>query len=123
MPALSMREHDLRHTVQAELDALELAAREAVAAKGWRFMDRNRLATLSPYDRATSWEPLRGRNPTFAVGRGQRDAFFHAVIELRAFRKAYRAAFHLWRAGIRSAVFPLGTWLMASLHAVPVELA
>jgi hypothetical protein len=89
-----------------------------VQKKGWRFLGRERLATLSPYDRAKSFEPLRGRNPTFAVGRGQREAFFEAVLELRTFRKAYRLALDHWRTGARNVLFPVGTWLMHWLHRV-----
>jgi hypothetical protein len=118
-----MREVDLSSRVQAELEALERSARQTATATGRRFMDRNRLSTVSPYARATSWEPLRGRNPTFAVGRGQRAAFFHAVMELRAFRRAYRTALDAWRSGLRNVVFPVGTWLMASLHAARVASA
>jgi hypothetical protein len=108
MPRLSMREVDLSSRVQAELEALERSARQTATATGRRFMDRNRLSTVSPYARATSWEPLRGRNPTFAVGRGQRAAFFHL---------------DAWRSGLRNVVFPVGTWLMASLHAARVASA
>jgi len=68
----------------------------------------------------TSFEPLRGRNPTFAVGRGQRKLFFNAVAELRAFRRAYRQALERWRSGLRDAVFPRGTWCMGCVQmAVP----
>jgi putative transposase len=122
-PTLGMDELDLRRCVEAELEALERAASEEVATKGRSFMDRERLMRLSPYDRATTGEPLRARNPTFAVGRGQRDAFFHEVTALRTFRKAYRAALDLWRTGMRSVLFPVGTWLMVSLHAAPVAPA
>jgi len=118
MPALGMPDARLREQVQQELAALELAARADVAAKGWRVLGSERLTTLSPYDRARSWEPLRGRNPTFAVGRGQREAFFEAVLELRAFRRAYRVALEHWRQGLRSVLFPVGTWLMRWLHRV-----
>jgi len=91
--------------------------------KGWRFLGPARVLAASPYDRATSPEPLRGRNPTFAVGRGQREAFFEAVTVLREFRNAYRQALHAWRNGIRQALFPAGTWLMRCLHSAVVAIA
>ncbi|MGB5285317.1 MAG: transposase, partial [Polyangiales bacterium] len=75
-----------------------------------------RIRRLSPYRRATSFELLRDRNPTFAVGRGQKKIFIEAVAELRAFRRAYREAFEQWRAGLRSVVFPQGTWCMCRVH-------
>jgi len=52
----------------------------------------------------------------FAVGRGQRKAFSEAVTMLRAFRRAYRDAFEQWRSGVRSVVFPQGTWCMCRVH-------
>jgi hypothetical protein len=118
MPALGMPDTQVRQEVERELQALELQARADVKKKGWRVLGAERICALSAYDRATSWEPLRGRNPTFAVGRGQREAFFEAVLELRAFRKAYRLALEHWRAGVRRVLFPVGTWLMRWLHCV-----
>jgi hypothetical protein len=117
LPAIGMTEAELERAVRYELRALELAAQQAVKRKGWRFSTPARLRQLSPFDRAKSWEPLRGRNPTFAVGRGQRAAFFEAVLELRVFRAAYRVALESWRAGVRAVTFPAGTWLMRWLHA------
>jgi hypothetical protein len=84
-------------------------------------MKPKQISKLSPFDRATTWEPLRDRNPQFAVGRGQRSAFFEAVRDLRAFRKAHRAALELWRTGVRDVVFPLGTWLMSWSHGACVQ--
>ena len=66
--------------------------------------------------RVKSWEALRERNATFAVGRGQRSAFFEAVAAVRAFRTAYRAALEAWRRGFREAQFPHGTWFMCHFH-------
>jgi hypothetical protein len=80
-----------------------------------------RVRRLSPYLRATSPEPLRGRNPTFAVGRGQTRVYLDAVAELRAFRRAYRNALEQWRAGLRSVVFPRGTWWMCRAHGAIVQ--
>jgi hypothetical protein len=51
------------------------------------------------------------------------DAFRHAVGVVRAFRLAYRSALDKWRTGIRSVVFPAGTWWMRVLHAVTVYAA
>jgi hypothetical protein len=120
LPPVQMRPAQLRQAVQLELAALEAQAHEHVRAKGWRFAGAERVLAASPYDRATSWEPLRSRNPTFAVGRGQREAFFEAALALRTFRKAYRAALDAWRTGIRHTLFPAGTWLMRCLHSAPV---
>jgi len=116
MPELSMRDGDVRDAVAAEVEQLEHTARETVGARGWQCLDAKRVARLSPYKRAKSFEPARDRNPIFAVGRGQREAFFQAVLTLREFRKAYRLALDRWRQRSRDVVFPHGTWLMCELH-------
>ncbi len=111
----------VRGAVNAELQRQERLGREEVKARGWRVLGPDRVRRLSPYRRATSFEPLRSRNPTFAVGRGQRTVFFQAVVELRAFRRAYRQALEQWRAGLRSVVFPQGTWWMCQVHGVVAQ--
>jgi hypothetical protein len=115
-----MSPDEIRTAVARELAELENQARVEVRAKGWSVLGSERVRKASPYDRARSWEPLRGRNPQFAVGRGQREAFFDAVAALRAFRRMYREALKRWRAGLRDACFPAGTWLMRTLHAAAV---
>ena len=89
-----------------------------VEAREWNVRGARGVLKTSPYERATSWEPIRSRNPTFAVGRLQKDAFFTAVAALRAFRRAYHEALAQWRRGVRSHCFPLGTWVMRTLHGV-----
>ena len=121
MPALDISDDAARQAVAAELHALELVARARVRERGWRFLERSRLALLSPFERAKSFEPLRGRNPSFAVGRGQREAFFQAVAAVRAFREAYRNALQRWRTGIRDVLFPAETWLMRCVHGAATD--
>jgi hypothetical protein len=112
---------EVREAVGEELERQERMAHQEIRKRGWRFLGAERVRRLSPYRRATSFELLRDRNPTFAVGRGQRKMFFAAVAELRAFRKAYRQALEQWRAGLRSVVFPQGTWCMCHVHGVVVQ--
>jgi putative transposase len=64
---------------------------------------------------------LRDRNPTFAVGREQGGAWRTAATAVRAFRASYRASLERWCAGVRSALFPAGTWWMRTLHGVSVN--
>jgi hypothetical protein len=123
MPQLGLSDETVREKVSAELGYLECKAHAEVKAKGWRFLGAQRIALLSPYKRVMSWEPIRGRNPTFAVGRGQRAAFFHAVKVVRTFRKLYREALSEWRRGVRDVIFPAGTLLMRVLHQVRVAPA
>ena len=117
MPSVEdMTDAQIRSEVARELEESERQARAAVQAKGWAFMGEQRVRKASPYSRAKSWEPLRGRNPHFAVGKQQREAFFEAAATLRAFRGAYRDALSQWQGGNRLARFPLGTWLMRVVH-------
>ena len=122
-PALE-RSYDaqaVREAVQVELERQERLADQEVKKRGWRVLGAERIRRLSPYRRATSFEPLRDRNPTFAVGRGQKKVFIEAVAELRAFRHAYRQALEQWRAGLRSVVFPQGTWCMCRVHGAAID--
>jgi len=124
LPPSLQRSHGpnaVREAVQAELERQERLAHHEVKRRGWRVLGAERIRRLSPYRRATSFELLRDRNPTFAVGRGQRKAFFRAVAEVRAFRHAYRQALEQWRAGLRSVVFPQGTWCMCRVHGVALD--
>jgi REP element-mobilizing transposase RayT len=123
MPELPMLDADVREAIAAEVDHLEHAALENVRERGWKYFDADDIKRLSPFNRAKSFEPARGRNPTFAVGRGQRDAFFFAVATLREFRHAYRRAMEHWRDLSRDVLFPYGTWLMRSLHQAPTATA
>ncbi|MGK4003435.1 transposase [Sorangium sp. So ce1036] len=110
-----------RCQVAAELERLETQARAEVERQGLRFMGAERASKVSPYDRATSFEGLRERNPTFAVGRDQGDARRSAAATVRAFRTSYRAALERWRAGVRSVLFPVGTWWMRTFHGASVN--
>jgi hypothetical protein len=120
LPQLSMSAALIRDAVALELAHLEAEAHARAEATGARFLGVQKVLATSPYDRATSCEPLRDRNPSFAVGRGQRDAFFEAVRVLREFRLAYRRAVQAWRAKVRDVVFPAGTWVMRHLHGASV---
>jgi hypothetical protein len=111
----------VRQAVQEELERQERLAHKEIKRRSWRILGAQRVIRLSPYRRATSFELLRSRNPTFAVGRGHKKAFFRAVAELRAFRRAYRYALEQWRAGLRSVVFPQGTWCMCRTHGAAVR--
>ncbi|WP_437821001.1 transposase [Sorangium sp. So ce1078] len=110
-----------RHQIAAELERQEARARAEVERQGLRFLGAERASKVSPYERATSSEGLRGRNPTFAVGRGQGDAWRTAAAAVRAFRASYRAALERWRAGVRSILFPVGTWWMRTFHGASVH--
>lgn len=50
-----------REAVKASVLEHEARGREEVVANGWKFLGARRAEAVSPYDRATSFEPLRGR--------------------------------------------------------------
>ena len=108
---------DFRRQVADELDRLEAAAHAEMQKQELRFLGAMRACEVSPYDRATSFEPLRDRNPTFAVGQKQDTALkIAAAAAVSTFRAAYRAALGLWRGRDRSIAFPAGTWWMRVFH-------
>ncbi|WP_437313477.1 transposase [Sorangium sp. So ce385] len=109
-----------RRDVAAELERQEAQAHAKTQEQGLRFLGAERASSVSPHERATSTEALRERNPTFAVGRNQGDAWRIAGDAVRAFRASYRAALERWRSGIRSVVFPIGTWWMRTFHGASV---
>ncbi|WP_437942420.1 transposase [Sorangium sp. So ce341] len=111
----------LRRQVAAELERQEELAHADVERRGLRFVGAEQVTKNSPYERATSSEGLRERNPTFAVGRDQGDAWRTAAAAVRAFRASYRVALERWRAGVRSVLFPVGTWWMCTFHGASVN--
>ena len=120
-PALAERGAEaFRREVMAELEREEAKRRTEVTAQSCGVLGAVRACTLSPYKRATSFEALRKRNPTFALGRNQEDARKSVVDAVRDFRRAYRDALGQWRERVRSIVFPLGTWWMRVFHGVTV---
>ena len=118
---LGISDDEFRELVAAEVAEQERAARERVKERGDTFLGVDRCRKLSPFRRARSPEPVRDRNPTFAVGRGNREAFLESAARLRAFRLAYHQRLEAWRAGERTAPFPAGTWLMRHRHGAAVE--
>jgi putative transposase len=110
---------DFRREVAAELARDEAEAPAELLAEG--VLGADRAGSVSPYERATSFEPLRALNPTFAVGRGSNDAWRGAAAAVRAFRAAYRTALASWHKGVRDVLFPEGTWWMRVFHAAVVR--
>jgi hypothetical protein len=115
------QEEAFREQVAAELSRLEAAAHTYMQEQGRRFLGAEQSSTVFPEARATSVEPVFDRQPRFAAGRGQGDAFRCAAAALRAFRASYRSALERWHIGVRSAVFPAGTWWMRIFHGACVN--
>lgn len=111
---------EVRSMVAQQCTQLEHDAWLEAKRNGWSFLGPDRCTKVSPYRRARGFVPVRDRNPTFAVGRGQDKLFRLAVRQLRAFQEHYRFALEQWRAGSRDVCFPHGTWWMQRFHAVQV---
>jgi putative transposase len=105
-----------RRLLRAELERQLAEARAHVRRQGWRVLGPRRCRQVSPYQRARSWEPLRSRTPVLAAGRGLRAVLRKAIENLREFRQSYREALAAWREGVRSVLFPHGTWWMVRHH-------
>jgi REP element-mobilizing transposase RayT len=115
------RAEGFRREIAVELERQEAGARAEMQRRGFRFWGVERVRTISPHERATSFEAQRDRNPTFAVGREQGGAWRAAAAAVRAFRATCRAALERWRAGVRTVVFPAGTWWMHTFHGASVN--
>ena len=103
-----------RDDITTELAKLETAAHARIPAR--KVLGAKRATKVSPETRITTDEPIRQRNPTFAVGRGNDEAASNADQALRTFRESYRKAFEAWRAGDRTVLFPSGTYAMRVIH-------
>jgi putative transposase len=112
---------EFRREVTVELERQEKIAHAEAQRRGIPFLGARRAANVSPHERASSFEAARILNPTFAVGHGNKDAWHRAAAVVRGFRLAYRSALKQWCAGVRSVVFPEGTWWMHVLHAVNID--
>ncbi len=105
--------------VNVLLDELRRAEDRAAAelgAAGRSFLGVARVLAQKARARPATHEPRRGLNPRVA-GRNKWNRI-EAILRLRDFRRAYRDALAAWRAGVRDALFPPGTWLMRVQHQV-----
>jgi len=108
--------------IQGSVDRHVRDARALLRAAGKGYVGAKRCMRASIETRSTKAEPLRSRNPTFAVGAGKpRSAFFAAVEKMRGFREAYAARWARYADGDRGSPWPAGTWKMRVLHGSTVE--
>lgn len=111
-PSIRAAYQDELHAYDAIRDAVADAvrrARNSVVAAGKSVWDLARLVTVSHEHRATSQEPVRGRDPTIATA-GRKDEAEQAFAARRTFLLSYRAALIRLRQGLKDVVFPQGTW-------------
>lgn len=94
--------------LRAAVDAAVARARALAREAGYTVGAVAKLLSVPFTERATSAEPARQRQPTFATG-GDRGRAKEAWCELSAFRELYRKALAALKAGQRYE-FPRGTW-------------
>jgi putative transposase len=99
-------------------EAEDRAAAE-LASEGRSFLGAARVLAQKPHAHPTPGEPRRELNPRVACRAKWKR--IEALQRLEEFRLAYRKALESWRAGLRDALFPPGTWLMRVQHAAPCE--
>ena len=125
LPEALEAEYGAERARQAIQDATDVKVQRARAERkrhGLGYVGAKEAMRVPVTVQSTKPEARRRLNPTFAVGAGNREAFFGQVARLRAWREAYRAAFLAWCAGRRDVEFPPGTWKMRVVHGACVAL-
>jgi putative transposase len=107
--------------VYREQLAMEAAAREERKAKGKPVLGAKAAKAVKWYHRPKTPVILGEMNP--AIMAVTKEARIAAIAHLKAWRKAYREALDLYRAGNREVVFPIGTWRMHKLFTCNVAQA
>lgn len=100
----------LRHAIARSVESARRAMRDA----GRVFKGRAAVLATSIDDRAQSTESEIALRPVMAAADQSARAGLRQA--LRVFARAYRDALDRWRDGVRSVVFPPGTWWMRVHH-------
>jgi REP element-mobilizing transposase RayT len=96
-------------------------AHRLMAAAGLQFLGASGVLAQSFVQRARSYEVKRARVPQVAAK--DRELRADMLRAIRVFQGAYRAALDAWRNGVRSVVFPFGTWWFRVHHAARIAPA
>ncbi len=107
---------ELVETLRRLLGETEDRAAGELAAAGRSFLGAARVLAQKPSARPASGEPRRALSPRLACRNKWKR--IEALLRLADFGRAYRKALQAWRAGVRDALFPPGTWLMRVQHRV-----
>lgn len=114
LEGLSCREAR-RHIDQA-VTAREIAERDRVLAAGRRFLGRRAVIHQDPFASPTTREPRRELSPR--VASRNKWLRIETLAHCAEFARRYREALTAWCEKKRSAIFPLGTYLMRVRHLV-----
>ncbi len=113
-----MTEAELRGRLSAELARAEADAAKERRSTSRQLLGRKAVLAQKPTGRPASFEPRRTLDPRVAAK--SRWIRIDALVRLKEFRAAYRAARERWLAGLE-AVFPVGTWWLRRFAAVLCE--
>ncbi len=105
-----------RRALVAKLTSLEDEAARRIAAEGRSFLGRRKVLTQRPGASPASNAPHRELNPRIA-GRDKWKRI-EAIGRLKDFVRAYRAAWLKFTSGVRTAIFPPGTYWMRVTYGV-----
>jgi putative transposase len=111
-------EAELRQRFASELARAEADAANERRSSGRRILGRKAVLAQKPTARPSSSEPRRELDPKVAAK--SKWPRIEALVRLKEFRAAYRAARERWIAGI-DVLFPPGTWWLKRFAAVPCE--
>jgi len=115
-PGFENDESFVKDLAQALTDAENNSATE-LGLEGRSFLGVARVLAQKPMARPAPGEPRRTLNPRVACR--NKWGRIEALLRLAEFVRAHREALEAWRAGVRDALFPAGTWLMRVQHAAP----
>jgi len=104
--------------IEREVARREAKTRDAMRKAGRAFLGAAAVLAQRPTDRPRTREPRRTLSPLVACR--NKWARIEALQRCKQFVADYRAALARWCAGVRAAVFPAGTYLMARRFAVAV---
>jgi REP element-mobilizing transposase RayT len=113
VPPPAWRAHpatEIVRTVEAAVEDKEARARRELDAESRAFLGVKAVLRQQPSDRPPTCEPRRGLSPRIAAA--NKWLRIEALRRLKDFLRAYRDAFRAWQMGLRTVLFPAGTYAL-----------
>jgi REP element-mobilizing transposase RayT len=99
---------EIVRSIEAAVEEKEARARRVLDAQGRAFLGVRAVLKQPPSDRPQTCEPRRGLSPRIAAA--NKWLRIEALRRLEDFLRAYREALAHWKRGLRSVLFPPGTY-------------
>lgn len=112
---------EFRCALTGEVERREAEAAERLASARRDVEGADRVLAQDPFSRPVTEEERRRLKPRIACRDRQRRV--DAIAKLKAFWRAYREVWNDYASGVRSVVFPLGTYWMSVTHGLPCAAA